>query len=346
MLIILKISLIPVMENIIEPTIDFDFSKLYLAAPSSLTGGAYFTRIFLNNKPLYIQTPKCLTKQGFIKSGKKIYTDLMFDNNDTLLIQWLENLETKCQELIYEKGTQWFETTLEKSDIETTFTSPIKIFKSGKFYLLRVNVKPNIKIYNELDEVITLENINQDMHIISILEIQGIKFTSRNFQIEIEVKQSMVVSQDPFLDECFIKKPILRNYPNQKDNRSVITSNSNPFSNILNNENKMILEPNVLKDETVSTSLNHLDIKTDDLTEIQFEDLDNDMETISLKKPNEVYYKIYKAAREKAKQAKKEAILAYLEAKNIKKTYMLDDIEDSDSDLENTSEISENEEFS
>lgn len=350
MLIILKFSLIPVMENIIEPTIDFDFSKLYLAAPSSLTGGAYFTRIFLNNKPLYIQTPKCLTKQGFIKSGKKIHTDLMFDNNDTLLIQWLENLETKCQELIYEKGTQWFETTLEKSDIETTFTSPIKIFKSGKFYLLRVNVKPNIKIYNELDEVITLENINQDMHIISILEIQGIKFTSRNFQMEIEVKQSMVVSQDPFLDECFIKKPILRNYANPKDDRSIVTANSNAFSSILMKENKMILEPNVLKNELkkehVSDSLNHLDIKTDDLTEIQFEDLDNNMETISLKKPNEVYYKIYKAAREKAKQAKKEAILAYLEAKNIKKTYMLDDIQDSDSDLENASEMSENEEFS
>ena len=44
--------------------------------------------------------------------------------------------------------------------------------------------------------------------LISILEIQGIKFTSRNFQIEIELKQAMVVSPDPFLDECFIKKPI------------------------------------------------------------------------------------------------------------------------------------------
>lgn len=59
------------MEHIIEPSIDFDFSKLLLASPSSLTGGAYFTRIFLNNKPLYIQTPKSLTKQGFVKVAKK-----------------------------------------------------------------------------------------------------------------------------------------------------------------------------------------------------------------------------------------------------------------------------------
>ena len=164
-----KFSLIPIMENIIEPTIDFDFSKLCLASPSSLSGGAYFTRIFLNNKPLYLQTPKCLTRQGFIKSGKKIYTDLMFNNNDTMLINWLENLEIKCQELIHEKGDKWFETQLDKNDIETAFTSPIKIFKSGKFYLLRTNVKQNIKIYNEVDEIITLENVTNDMHIISIL---------------------------------------------------------------------------------------------------------------------------------------------------------------------------------
>jgi len=47
--------------------------------------------------------------------------------------------------------------------------------------------------------------ITNDKTIISILEIQGLKFTSRNFQIEIELKQSMIVNPDPFLDECFIK---------------------------------------------------------------------------------------------------------------------------------------------
>ena len=45
--------------------------------------------------------------------------------------------------------------------------------------------------------------------------------------------------------------------------------------------------------------------------------LENNLESITLKKPNQVYYEIYKKAREKAKEAKKEAILAFLEAKNI-----------------------------
>ena len=48
-----------------------------------------------------------------------------------------------------------------------------------------------------------------------------------------------------------------------------------------------------------------------------------------MKKPNEVYYEIYREARRKAKVAKKAAVIAYLEAKNIKNTYMLEDIDDS-----------------
>jgi ABC-type uncharacterized transport system substrate-binding protein len=91
------------MENIIEPNEFFDFSKLTLAHPSGIQGGAYFTKIEHNNKPLYIQTTKSLTRQGFVKTGKKYYCDLMFDKNSEVLINWFENLEEKCQKLIYEK---------------------------------------------------------------------------------------------------------------------------------------------------------------------------------------------------------------------------------------------------
>jgi len=70
--------------------------------------------------------------------------------------------------------------------------------------------------------------------------------------------------------------------------------------------------------------------------------LENNSGTIKLKKPNDVYYDIYKQARNKAKEAKKMAIIAYLEAKNIKKTYMLDDLDYSDNDIDNEiEEVSE-----
>ena len=55
---------------------------------------------------------------------------------------------------------------------------------------------------------------------------------------------------------------------------------------------------------------------------------------MKLKPAKEVYFEIYKAARKRAKDAKMQAIKTYLEAKKIKSTYLLDDIESSDDDLE------------
>ena len=57
-------------------------------------------------------------------------------------------------------------------------------------------------------------------------------------------------------------------------------------------------------------------------------------DTVTLKKPNEVYMEIYKEAKKKAKEAKKQAIQAYLEAKRIKSLYLLDEIESSDDELD------------
>jgi hypothetical protein len=72
--------------------------------------------------------------------------------------------------------------------------------------------------------------------------------------------------------------------------------------------------------------------------------LENNLETITLKKPNQVYFELYREARNKAKLAKKNAILAYLEAKNIKKTYLIENLNDSDSDFDaEIDEVSESE---
>ena len=336
------------MEEIIEPTTDYDFTKLYFGPPSTLVGGSYFTRLMYNtNKSLFIQTPKSLTKQGFVKSGKKMYADLMFDNNDTVFINWIENLESRCQELIYSKRESWFETKLEKDDIESAFTSPFKIYKSGKFYLLRVNVKQNIKIYDERDKIISTESITNDKTIISILEIQGLKFTSRNFQIEFELKQSMIVSPDPFLDECFIKKPYKEqniktltteteiNLDNliDKSVKELVNKHKNNESVLSNTNNMFDLEESNIELEIEDLVSNEEKEDPNVLKEIDFTSTSDNLETIHLKNPKEVYYEIYKKAREKAIDAKKNAIFAYIEMKNIKKTYMLDDIDENDDEF-------------
>ena len=257
------------MENIIEPTFDFDFSKLYLGSPISTSSGTYFTKILYGNKSLYVQTPKSLTKQGFIKSGKKIYTDLMFTNFDNLFVDWIERLQNKCEDLLYERSQSWFETKLEKDDIETAFTSPIKVFKSGKNYLIRVNVKQGIKIYDENNNLVDLDMVTNEQNIISILEIQGIKFTSKNFQIEIELKQCMTVSPDPFLEKCFIK-----NHNKNTTDSKLDKFDHDEFEKEKQKEENIFLEENMF-DKKILHKKDTIDMKVDDLVNTSITDLFN-----------------------------------------------------------------------
>jgi len=252
-------------NNIFEPNKDFVFSNISLAQPSSIQGGAYFTKILYNNKPFYIETPKGSTKQGFVKNGKKIFCDLMFDNSNEEFINWIENLETVCQKLIYEKGDSWFQNKLELDDIETAFTSALRIYKSGKYYLMRVNVKMNyntniplVKIYNESEVPLTTEDVNSNTNIISIVEVQGIKFTSRNFQIELEMKQAMVLNTYEMFESCLIKKSNNKNESFQSQNMY----NENPLQDKILIQSKrdteqvkpqVDLEESVNNDESNST---------------------------------------------------------------------------------------------
>ena len=373
------------MDNIIEPNNTFDFSQLSLAHPSGIQGGAYFTKIEYNKKPLYIQTTKSLTRQGFIKTGKKYYCDLMFDKNSETLIHWFENLEEKCQKLIYEKSESWFQNTLEEADIETAFNSLIRVYKSGKYYLVRTNIKstrtdePAVKIYNENEVSLTMNEITPETNIISILEIQGIKFTSRSFQIEIELKQVMALDNEPIFDNCLIKSSktgikqttaetldktqMVQTTPALLEERTDDTSNATTEliteldASELQEQPEQHEEPEKQEPEQEQTTDSILNIDVEDLNEdaldiepkelkevnINFS-LENNEETMKLKKPNQVYFELYKQAREKAKQAKKTAIIAYLEAKNIKKTYMIENMNDSDSDFDaEIDEVSESE---
>jgi hypothetical protein len=99
---------------------------------------------------------------------------------------------------------------------------------------LKTLVKQNIHIYNENSEIVLLENIDNQSNLISILEVKGIKFTNKSFMFDFEMKQSMVVSPDPFLDVCYIKKPSF----NVKTNENISNTNNNITNpvNISNND--------------------------------------------------------------------------------------------------------------
>ena len=368
------------MEKIYDTNDTFKFDNLILTKPVLIAGGNYFIRCLINNKPLYIQPPKCTTKQGILIAGKRFYTDLMFTNENENFIRWMENLENHCQKYIFNNRTKWFDGEMELHDIENYFTSPLKLFKSGKYYIARTNVasalgKPTLKIYDENEQEISYETLTDKMNVMTILEIQGIKCSAKSFQIEIEVKQIMVLKPADLFEKCVIKtttvavsnsqsianvekekekEPILEKMPivNIESSNAVeeykpiieeptyIAEEYKPF--IDEDLNKIILSNEVTQQTSVTQSndiiietelLNTVKKSNNDLEEFEFH-LDElpETDTIQLKNRNDVYYEMYRNARKKARTARKMALAAYLEAKHIKNTYMLDDVSDSDSD--------------
>ena len=393
----------------------FDFSKFILTHPEPLPGGSYFTKLNINNDILYAQTPKCISKQGIVSSsGKKSYIDLMFSTEDSKFIEFMENLEKSCVEKIHDKKNSWFTNDIDLNDIENAFTATLRPYKAGKYYLLRANIAPSknlVKmptcfVFDESENKLSLDDIKPENDLITVLEIQGIKFTPKSFQFEIILRQVLIMSNKPVFQSCLIKKNIQTPSSISSEHEPIslevssisetihTTSDSDTLSlkeekhetlhrvephvennletilktskNTINFNLETTVEKNCndddagidddvdddrhnarddkLKDDSSNQSkiknmVSNLEkiesLELNELTELKDADLEikND-ENLKLKKPNDIYYEIYSAAKEKARTARKLAFDAYLEVKKIKKTYLLDD---SDSDFSNSS---------
>ena len=448
---------------------DFNFSSLLLSQPVAVQGGAYFTKIKCNQENFYIQLPKCSTKQGLVETNKKAYLDLMYTNENEEIIEWFECLEKKLIELIYNKKELWFENDMDMSDFENFFNPITRAYRGGKNYLIRIFIPKNknltnqsyqCSLYDENENALPIQDLNENHYVIPILEIQGIKFSARSFQVELIGKQLMILNNKPIFDSCLIKKKknaidsdveiknvliqsqegeisssdkvikkqhdkitdqelndkiahkelndenvekidsldgsdfpendkmknltininteeltndelsemekhdkkdlsnkysekIIENMQSDKNSENINQQNLNQETEnkSLNEVNTLEEKPNEFDEPLEKNVSNYLNDLEKDLPESQsLEDITIDFDNISkndtlvLKKPNEVYYEIYKIAKRKAKQHKNAAISHYLEAKKIKNTYLLNNLDNSDSssdedDLSDTEKI-------
>jgi len=199
-----------------------------------------------------------------------------------------------------------------------------------------------LKIYDENENEVPVESITDNTNIMSILEIQGIKCSSRSFQIDIEIRQMMVLKPTNLFEKCLFKtKPTVP--LNESINED---SQFKPIPMVIDTTPEEPSVPDLVEeteekkeeDEPINNDFLHEPLpeeKTivDGMEEIEFhlEELP-ESDTLQLKERNDVYYELYKEAKRKAKIARDFAISAYLEAKEIKNKYMLDELEDSDED--------------
>lgn len=323
-----------------ETNDSFPFSNLTLCKPLASSGGGFFIRYSFKEQPLYIQPPKCYIKQIHVKTGKKMYCDLVFKQENEAFLQWMEHLESQTQQHLYDNRLQWFQTDLEKEDIEQSFTSPVKIYKSGKEYIVRTNIPSRagnsiLKIYDEDEKTVPLEDIVENTKVMVILEIQGVRSSSKSFQVDIEVKQMMVMKPEEIFNTCIFKKKV---EPFIEEKESFVPEVNYPLPEVnspLPEVNSPVPEAELDIEEPPLE-----EIKTESLCEVEL-DLDEKADTVALKERKELYYQMYEEARQKAKVARDLALSAYLEANQIKNKYMLDDVLDSSSDDSNNEESNE-----
>jgi hypothetical protein len=386
---------------------NFNFNNLKLMPPTGVQGGAYFSKLKSDNEKLIIQTPKCGTKNGIKKTGKKSYCDLMFSNDEVEFLVWSEKFEDKIKDLIFNNKESWFHDDLEKDDIEYNWNSTLRSYKS-KYHLFRTYIEkskvlnngPKLQIFNEDQEKLTLADINENSNMICILEIKGLKFTSQSFHLECSLIQIMILEESEDSDGCLIKfsnnkktnKRVKKNDISQKENnleekvlnteqeddeaekqpeqinlllengsvdtlekvegKEGVNLENNESENIENMESENIenmesenMESENMESENMenmeSENMENVEVKNnnlekvDTILEVNLE-LPKDLEinSMKLKKPKEVYIEMYEQALKKSKLAKRLSIEAYLESKEIKRTYMLDIDEYLDDDLE------------
>ena len=378
-------------EQIYDPNETFPFQDLEILTPKSVLGGNYFSRFHLHDSPIFIQLPKCSTKAGIQMSGshaKKAYCDLQFTPDHEKFLRWMEQLIERIQDILVEHRKEWFETEMDREEIEETFQNPLKPYKSGKMYLMRANVsikmgKMILPVFNEEEKPVEVDYLKGGSSILGILEIQGLKYSSKCLQLEMEMKQVLCLPSLALFDKCLLRGVGAGAGVNVKDNSvaSVVNGNAKPnLEKPPETESAMFVEtepmmamtepmmvvaekdledseklPEVLdvsEPEFVETVAQELAIESveepspeepspeepspEEPQDFQTVDLCLDtmslepMTNMQLKNGKEIYYKMYREARQKAKLARDLAISSYLESKHIKNIYVLEDLSDDE----------------
>lgn len=261
-------------NKIYELTADFDFNLVKLENPSLISGNNYYSKITNPTKNnLYIQLPKCNTKQGVVNTNNKCFCDLEFMSNNKEVIQFFENLESHCIKEICANKELWFydSTSISDDDIQEYVVPIMRSYKTGKKFLIKTSIKQDkIIIYDENEKKLTLEEYDKVNDIVPLININGIKFSKSSFIIDIILVQFMILYPcDSFENQILIKlnKPI-----NSLENKKI---NVNDLKKVTDLKKVNDLKNNkVIYDDTSSVN-DEDDTSEDDIINIESQELNS-----------------------------------------------------------------------
>ena len=249
----------------------FPFEELSLANPNGIQGGAYLSKLKLSSNKFLIQTPHITTKKGIVKTDKKMYCDLMFDNDDEKIQEFIETLENRVKELIYTKKDVWFHTEMDMDTIDYHWQPSLRSYQ-GNHNLLRCFIKkpkntinqntPSIQIYDEDENKLNIDDVTKESTLISILSVDGLKFTPQSFSLGFVIEQIMVLNDDiTSNNKCLIK--INNNTSNNVEQNNTTRETQNvelTVDETINKHADEVIQDNTKEEEnntnTVETTVN------------------------------------------------------------------------------------------
>ena len=253
-------------NNIFEITNNFDFNKIKLGNPNILNHGNHFSKIFNGdtNKNIYIQLPQCYSKQGIVTSGQRKYCEPIFNTSDNYIANFFENLQEYLANQIFISRDDWFYegSDMTIDDISELMNNSIRSYKSGKCFTLKCYIKNNkFLIYDEDQNIVNVEDYNIENPIIPLININGIKFSSKAITIEYILTQFMIIkSTDEFESQILINNNNLgTKYDKPIDHQNKIDiSNNQPNndneSDKLTNDNKLEHDNQFILSESYNNS--------------------------------------------------------------------------------------------
>tara|TARA_B100001094_G_scaffold324833_1_gene378071 strand:+ start:553 stop:1386 length:834 start_codon:yes stop_codon:yes gene_type:complete len=125
------------------------------------------------------QTPKLISKSKVYSKNDEEYIDILITDNDFL--KFLKNVDTFIMNETITKNNVWFRKELPKETLQNYYSSVIQKDKKDKY--ISIKLINNTKLYDENNENIEKENINELDTLILLISIDNIIFEQNNFYV-------------------------------------------------------------------------------------------------------------------------------------------------------------------
>ena len=329
--------------SILTPSSPFRFDSINMEYiyPVSGQSGVFFSNIKVDNgvsKHLYLRLDECSSKQGVVsnKGNKYIEIKIKRDGHENIMT-WFEQLEFRCNDILDENKEQWFQTELSRDDIEVMMEKTARLYTSGKFITIKVAIDLSSTdsrslVFDDNNNLMDIECITPDTTFIPLIVIEGVRCCSKRFEIVVRLVQLVVLNKQ-IETRCLIKREHF-GISNKQSSEQMNTSSLDLVSNnTINNHTKTTPTTTMTdlkkKEETIIKDEIPISTKCSEMTEVDI--VVTDIDSMTLKDSESIYYELYKEALLKAKKLKGEFISAYLHANKIKMTHKLEI--DSDDDI-------------